>query len=286
MLPKAAACSLVLTCALINALAPASAEAAELSHSPKSIASTSLCGDAYLLSLAPERVSALSWQSRDALSRAPDSLQTLPQAWDDTERLLSLVSSEGADYILFGTGEGSQSQKYLSKTDTKFSNLVWGETFESVYANIENLGEAIDAQDQARRLVVSIKDRLVKLETNPNLEKPKILYLSRSGGSAGPGTLVDAAIMAAGGQNILTKIGWFTPDTEFLISLKPDLIITSYFDDGYESVNAAPLRNKTVQKFMSRYKRLDIPGHVWPCAGPYLVEAAEMIHDKIQQVKQ
>ncbi len=271
MLPKVAACLLALTFASISAQA----------KPPESIASTSLCGDAYLLALAPERVSALSWQSRDALSRAPDSLKALPQAWDDTERLLSLK----ADYILFGPGEGSKVQEYLSKTNTEFSNLIWGEGFDSVFSNIKNLGEAIGTPDDSRRLVRSIKDRLERLEKHTNLEKPKILYLSRSGGSAGPGTLVDAAITAAGGQNILTKSGWFTPDTEFLISLNPDLIITSYFDDGYESVNAVPLRNKTVQKFMSRYDRLDVPGHVWPCAGPHLIEAAEMIHDKILTLK-
>ena len=248
---------------------------------PDRIASTSLCGDAYLLALAPEKVAALSWQSRDALSRAPEDMPALPQAWDNTERLLSL----SADFILFGSGEGKTAQKYLAKTDKRSVNLSWGEDFENVFTNLTNIGEAIGEPKQAKRKIDSIKIRLSKLADDPNLEKPKILYLSRSGGSAGPGTLVDAAITAAGGQNIMSKSGWFTPDPEYLISLQPDLIITSYFDDGYESVNAVPLRNKTVREFINRHERLDIPGHIWPCAGPHLVEAAEMIHEKLGSMK-
>ena len=42
-------------------------------------ASTSLCGDAYLLALAPEKAAALSWQSRDDISRVPEDKRALPR---------------------------------------------------------------------------------------------------------------------------------------------------------------------------------------------------------------
>jgi len=50
------------------------------------------------------------------------------------------------------------------------------------------------------------------------LHKPSILYLSASGGTAGSGTYVDAAIRAAGGTNIITMPGWHTPSIESLVN--------------------------------------------------------------------
>lgn len=240
------------------------------------IVSTSLCGDAYLLSVAPGGAAALSWQSRDKLSRASEQLKALPQAWDDPERLLSLRP----DLVVFGPGEGAKSAKFLSAAGIETITLNWGEDFETVSDNILRLGEATGQPDRARRLARDLEERLSAVHSGSS---PNILYLSRAGGSAGPGTLVDAAITAAGGRNVMTAPGWTTPDPEYLIALKPDLIITSYFTDGYESANAPSLRHKTVKRFIESHDRLDIPGSLWPCAGPGLIEAAELINAAITE---
>ena len=249
-------------------------------QTPNSVASTSLCGDSYVLALladAPERISALSWQSRHDISRAPENLRSLPQSWDDIEAVLSLAS----DHIIYGSGEGFSAERFLKKSGTDFTRLNWTEDFDGVHANVENLGKALGAQREAARLNAQIKTRLAALSSD---RSARILYLSRSGGSAGPGTYVDAAIRAAGGVNVMTAKGWVNPDPEFLLSLKPDLILTSFFDDGYASINAAPIRHKTVRSFIDQHARLDIPGAVWPCAGPGLIEAAELIHAKIKSL--
>ena len=114
--------------------------------------------------------------------------------------------------------------------------------------------------------------------------KPKVLYISRSGGSAGKGTLVDAAITAAGGVNIATASGWFTPDPEEIIAYEPDLIIKSYFKNGYESVQSTALRHKVVQRFIAKHPSVEIDGNLWPCAGPGLIEAAELISKAIDEL--
>jgi len=108
-----------------------------------------------------------------------------------------------------------------------------------------------------------------------------VLYLSRSGGTAGPGTYVDAAIQMAGGENIVTTPGWFTPDPEWIIAQKPDVILTSFFD-AYESVNATGLRNAAIAEFITQHQRVDIPGALWPCAGPGLAEAAALIREGVE----
>jgi len=239
-----------------------------------SIASTSLCGDSYLQALAPHHVSALSWQSRSALSRASEAQRKLPQLWDDPEVLIG----SDADIILFGAGED---QTGTPKANT--IQLTWGEDFENLKTNAKSINEALnidsDIVDNWSRRIEALS-RVAEKRTH----KPKVLYISRSGGSAGKGTLVDAAITAAGGVNIATASGWFTPDPEEIIAYEPDLIIKSYFKNGYESVQSTALRHKVVQRFIAKHPSVEIDGNLWPCAGPGLIEAAELISKAIDEL--
>lgn len=240
-----------------------------------SIGSTSLCGDSYLLAMAPDQISELSWQSQSALSYASPAQRTLPQLWDEAEILVASTSN----VILFGSGEGAQAKRL----GIKFQTLEWGEDFGSVIRNAALIAGALDVPDTISH---DLKHRLHDLEerTARRGAKPKVLYLARSGGSAGPGTFVDAAITAAGGDNVIQTHGWVSPDPEIILGLKPDLVITSYFKNGYESVNAAGTRNKAVSKFIASHPHADIDGALWPCAGPRLIEAAETIASALDKL--
>ena len=159
--------------------------------------------------------------------------------------------------------------------------LSWGEDFAVLRSNANLITAALGTSSDVVTEWTARIDAL-KTRANDRSSKPKILYLSRSGGSAGAGTLVDAAITAAGGVNIAKGSGWFTPDPEQIIAYDPDLIITSYFKNGYESVQSTAIRNKTVQRFIARHPSVEIDGNLWPCAGPGLIEAAELIADAIE----
>jgi len=113
----------------------------------------------------------------------------------------------------------------------------------------------------------------------------KILYLSASGATAGPGTYIDAAIRRAGGINIMTTPGWHTPDIEALVGLEPDLVITSFFKDGYASVNGAGLNNKVLQDKISKTAHVNVPGKLWPCAGPGLYAATDIIAKAVEGLR-
>ncbi len=247
---------------------------AQAAQSP-SIASTSLCGDTYLQALAPHHIAALSWQSRSPLSRAAPEQRKLPQLWDDPE---VLVRSD-ADIILFGAGEG----KMGTRLNAQALNLTWGEDFSVIKANAEIITQALNISPNVTKIWSGRLDKLASKRAQRS-DSPRILYLSRSGGSAGTGTLVDTAITAAGGINVVQSSGWFTPDPEEIIALEPDLIITSYFKNGYESVQSTALRNKVVQRFISQYPNVEIDGKLWPCAGPGLIEAAELISEAIDKL--
>lgn len=228
------------------------------------IVSTTLCTDGYLLAL-PEvepRLAALSWQSRSALSQTPEHLKPLPQADDDPERRLKW---SGAVRITSAGGRGD-------------IDLTWGEDFETVWGNFALLSSNLEIADPSETL----KSRLA------SIEKPsaplRILYMDRSGATAGPGTFVHAVIEAAGGTNIIVNPGWQSPDTEALMSLKPDIILTSFMNSDYAGVNDRTLRHAALSSKIESLPRIDIPGRYWPCAGPGLVDAAVLLNQAMTEL--
>ncbi len=244
------------------------------------VVSTSLCGDGYVLSmLSEDNISALSWQSGDKLSTAPARFKHKPKARDDIETLLALNPT----LVVFGPGEGTAAKPLLDKRGINYVNLDWGEDFENVWKNYALLRGALNAPDvheQQAQIDFFTLQNAADAKTN----KPNVLYLSASGGTAGPGTYVDASIRAAGGVNIITTPGWHTPSIESLVALKPDLIVTSFFKDGYASVNQAGLRNKVLQDKINAIPRVNVPGKLWPCAGPGLYEATHIIKTAIEEL--
>jgi len=227
------------------------------------VVSTSLCSDTYVLDSVPhEYIIALSWQSGDDISTAPDSFKNKPKASDNAEALLALNPT----LVVFGPGEGRAAKPLLDKRGIQYVSLAWGEDFESILNNINILAAATNFDP----FIIDVAQRLPR-------GRPSVLYLSAAGGTAGPGTYVDAAIAAAGGKNIITTSGWHTPSIESLVALNPDLIVTSFFKDGYASVNEAGLRNKVLQDKIKSIPRINVPGKLWPCAGPGLYEVTRIV---------
>ena len=234
------------------------------------IVSTSLCGDAYVLEKTPhDHIAALSWQSGDALSSTPLELQKLPKTSDDIESLLALNPT----LVVFGPGEGLKAGPFLEKAGITTLSIEWGENLSDVNVNRLKLAKILGYQ---------IGDET--LNTPIFVNPPQVLYLSRAGGTAGPGTFVNAAIEAAGGINIIKTQGWHTPDPEMLAGLDPDLIVTSFFEQGYESINATGVRHRLVQDKLNQTPHVNVPGALWPCAGPGLSTATRIITNAIDDL--
>ena len=230
----------------------------------KAIVSTTLCADGYLHSL-PDiepRLAALSWQSRSTLSQTPEHLRDLPQTDNDPERRLKWTD---AVQVSSANGGGA-------------IDLKWGESFETVWKNFEMISSQLGTTNPSPTL----KSRLQSIE-KPSMPR-RILYLDRSGATAGPGTFVDAVIKASGGTNIIQNPGWQSPDTETLIGLQPDIILSSFTNSDYAGVNDRTLRHAALADKIRSLPHIDIPGRYWTCAGPGLIDAAEHLSQAMAEL--
>jgi len=247
------------------------------------IASTSLCADAYVLELAaPGDVAALSWQADHAVSAAPDWARGLPKAWSDAERLYTL--SPGL--TVFGTGEGGDTQRLLARAGLDTFELAWANDFGGVRDNLQALGGRIGREARAAAAIAELDARLERLETRTAARgrRPRVLYLSASGATAGDGTYVDEAIRAAGGVNVMAEAGvtgWPRSDPETVLGVEADIVLTSFFADGYASTFNHARHHAAYRLVLEGRPNGTVPAGDWMCAGPRLIDAAERIADII-----
>lgn len=243
------------------------------------VVSTSLCADAYVLAvIAPDQIKALSWQADSKLSRAPDAVRHLSGAWPAQEVLLALSPAK----IILGSGDNIAATKLALKKNSTVLQLSPANDFVAIEENLTKLGKFLHKQEQATIVISAQRTRLQSLQNRKQNrhEQPSILYLTPTLGTAGSGTFIDAAIMAAGAKNFATELGienWGRVPLELLATQQPDLIISSFFHDGSPSVLQFRANHSILKSLQRKVPQEHIPGGLWVCAGPSLITAAEQI---------
>lgn len=243
---------------------------------PSGVVSTSLCGDAYVLALEPRvNIAALSWQAGGSLSTAPTEMTGLAKGKADGETLVRFAGKP----VVLGPGDSRRAESWTKKTGSPVFRLVWANDFAQVESNLYNLGSFLHREAQAKTIITRLQERLVAL-TKPHVNRPKVLYVTPTLGTAGKGTWVDAAIRVAGGDNMAEEmgvVGWGRVRLEELARQKPDLIVLSYFGDGPPSVLNFRTRHPFLRHVLQTTPTVTVPGKDWVCGTPNLIDASEKI---------
>ena len=77
--------------------------------------------------------------------------------------------------------------------------------------------------------------------------------------------------------------GWVPARPSILVDVEPDLIVTSFFNEGYISQSSIAQHHSIYQKVLEATPGITIPGRLWTCAGPHLIEAAEQLADALEE---
>jgi iron complex transport system substrate-binding protein len=135
----------------------------------------------------------------------------LPSVGTHLRQNLELVYGLEPDLVLQmqGRGESIQTAEALRSLGVRVAvfNL---RNFEDLFRVIALLGQASDAQEEARALAESLRHDLEELQRKLARiqEKPTVFFELRYPGliAAGPDSITDAIITAAGGQNCLNSL--------------------------------------------------------------------------------
>lgn len=241
------------------------------------IASTTLCGDQYLLALGVRaQIASVSW-----MATGPNSAYAVEAEGLSTNRggLEELVAS-GADKVLAPRGMDPQMLRVLAAFEMEAVPIPAANDFETVASNLRAVGKAIGRPEAAEAAVAEMEARLAAIAPPADAPRPLALYYRPGGGGAGAGTFVHAVIEAAGMRNQQAErgmTGWGGQPIEALATDPPDGIVTSFFDTAQVSVRARLSRNSVFRRATIEKPLAEVPGKLWVCGHPKMVEAAEIL---------
>ncbi len=214
--------------------------------------------------LAPEQVLALEPLARDAnLSFVASQATSLPTVPADAEAVLRLHP----DLVVAGDYGAQTTIAVLRLHGMRVVQFPEAEDFSAIKTEIRQMAALLDVPARGAAMVDAMQRQLSALA------KPArpvtALYWEARGYTAGPGSLGNAVLQAAGLRNVGTGgvVG-----AEALLTHPPDLLVTATAP-GSPSL-ATDLAEAPMFRFI-RHRR--IPPDLVICGGPFTVRAAEML---------
>ncbi|MGS0725424.1 heme/hemin ABC transporter substrate-binding protein, partial [Shewanella sp. 0m-11] len=179
---------------------------------------------------------------------AVDSTSQLPQGYDEVKKLgyHRMLSAEGilalSPSLLLGTDAmgPKATLDVLSGAKVNVIQLQDAYTQSQLLSNIDEMGELLNRQEQAKTLQNQVQQSFVQIEQKQQQiakqgDAPKVLFLlmqpDRPARVGGDDTAADIIIKLAGGTNIAGFSGYKSVSQEGILSLQPDVILISNRSD-------------------------------------------------------
>lgn len=229
------------------------------------------CADQYVLALAPDADLALSpraddpdsWMRHEATGRrrvrptleaaVAVRTQVVVRYWGGDPRLLEALKRRGARVV----------------------TIEDAVDLEGVRANIRSVAQSLDQVERGRRLIAKMDARLTSVPP-PSRPAPQALYLTAGGFTAGPGTLVDAMLRAAGFRNSTTAPGFGAVSVE-RIALQPPMRFVLGFFDQMRADWRGPGRHPVVRRVAQGRTAAQLPAAVLTCPAWFAADGVAMI---------
>lgn len=236
--------------------------------------STDFCADQFLLALAdPEQIAALSPDADNDFSYLRARAARHRRLRPDAEAVLALEP----DIVLrFWGGDAPR----MEKLGLEVIALDYASDFDGVKENIRRASKALQQEARGAALIAEIDARLAEL-TQPETARPRALYLTPGGVTAGAGTMIDEILKAAGAVNIAAEGGahyWQALPMERVITAPPELIVTGFFSADSERVNHwSAARHPAYRKVFTETRTVHLSADLLSCPAWFSLDAAEAV---------
>jgi iron complex transport system substrate-binding protein len=245
-------------CVFVVNLFPVAAHAAER------VVSLNLCTDQMLVLLAPEKIAALSPLARDpALSLVAPQAEHLPIVRASAEAVLRLHP----DLVLAAPYGAQTTLALLQQEHVPLLRIALPQDFPGIRQMTRMLATALGVPQRGEALLAEMDTELEALP-HPNHVANALVWEPR-GFTAGPGSLMDAVLHAAGMNNASDgrRVG-----VETLLRHPPDLLVVPAAP-AYPSLATTLLDHPA----LAALPRRTIPPALTICAGPFSAQAAALL---------
>jgi iron complex transport system substrate-binding protein len=243
-------------------------------EAPVRIVSLDFCADQFVLKFAPRTaIRALSPDAGRPFSYMRAAAAELPTVRAQTDDLLALRPT----VVVRSYGGGPGVSAAMERAGIEVIQLGYPETLADVRAEVLRVGGALGNPAGAQRTAADMDRRLAAIAKRP-IRKPRALYMTKGGVTAGPGTLVDDLMRAAGLANFQRRAGWNAIPLERLAYETPDLIAAASFDGASGNVDSWSAAAHPIARAQLRQRPVvHLEGAWTACGGWFLVDAVEAL---------
>lgn len=242
---------------------------------PRRIVSLNLCADELVVALADRaNIASLTYLARDpAGSTVTQAAAGIPVNYGLAEEIVPLAP----DLVIAGAFTTRTTVRLLQRLGIPVLELSVPATPEAAAAQIRavamRIGEPQRGEDLARQLEAGLA-ALPQPPTRP----PGAVVVRPNGFTAGAGSMADALMERAGLDNLARRhptdrMGQWS--VEEIVTAQPDVLITDAAPGRPPSLAHEVLRHPAL--VASTARRVSVPGRLWACAGPELVDAARLL---------
>ncbi len=229
------------------------------------------CADQYVLAMVPDAELALSPRADDADSFLAEAARGHRQVRPTLEAAVGFQP----DVVVRQWGGDARLIAALKARGVRIVEVGDASDFDQIRANVLRVAEELARPDVGRRLVAGMDARLERAARRESEGAPA-LYLTASGWTAGPDTLVDAVLRAGGARNATTTPGFGPVGLETLALDPPRRFVLSFFDRPGSDRHGVG-RHEVVRRAVSAGDAVEAPAALLSCPAWFTAQAAERV---------
>ena len=251
------------------------------------IVSLDYCADQYVLKLVDkDRVLAVSPDAAREFSYMKEAAVGVPTVKPSAEDVLVLKP----DLVVRSYGGGPNATAFFERAGVPVLNVGWAATIDdakigSIVSVIEHMAAGLGEPERGAALVADFKARLSRIGEQSSGQTA--LYMTPSGVTTGPGSLVHEMLVKAGLENFERAPGWRSLPLERLVYESPDLVAPAFFYAATNHPHAwSAARHPVARKQMRERIVVPIRGALTACGAWFAMDAIEALAHGAREAKE
>ena len=238
---------------------------------PMRVMSLDQCADQYVLALSPGATLALSPRSDD-----PDSwLRAAAVSHRQVRPTLEAAIGFRPDLVVRYWGGDQRLLAHLERRGQRVVTLSDATDFATIRFNVRQVAQALAVPEKGEALIARMDQRLVSLQPQTGA-RGTALYLTAGGFTAGPGTLMNAMLRAAGFANATDRPGFGPVSVERIALSPPARFVLGFFDQVRADWRGTG-RHPVVREAAGGRTLTRLPASVLTCPAWFAAEGVAMI---------
>lgn len=251
------------------------------------IVSLDFCADQYVLKFVErDRILAVSPDAGREFSYMRDAAAGLPTVRPVAEDVISLKP----DLVVRSYGGGPRASLLFERAGLPVYNVRWAQGIDEIEQVIGEAARALGSPEQGLAVAMEMRTRLASLrgsgsngasgigDANTSAGRADVLYMTPTGVTSGPGSLIHEMLTAAGLENFQTRPGWWPIPLERLAYEKPDLLAVAFHESLADHPHAwSAIRHPVARALLDHETVIPIEGAWTACGAWFLMDAVESL---------